>query len=226
MSRSAVVRELAPVSGSAARNTGLSSTRGAAASGCLASSKRSASRSVILSLAPSTARASIYQRASNTGSLRWAAPRLGRPGRSRCPALKAHMPSSPTSIKVTRAGSIRLHRRQGRRRAPASAPRCLHARRLSKLGLSHNGMTERPASAHLAHSRAPSRRSPFRSHSGRSAGSAGTRVRAPKATFARASGSIGAGGKRSCDRATRFLNLRRWAVAVAVASGTQSRPAW
>jgi hypothetical protein len=144
MSRSAVVRELAPVSGSAARNTGLSSTRGAAASGCLASSKRSASRSVILSLAPSTARASIYQRASNTGSLRWAAPRLGRPGRSRCPTLKAHMPSSPTSIKVTRAGSIRLHRRQGRRRAPASALRCLHARRLSKLGLSHNGMTERP----------------------------------------------------------------------------------
>jgi hypothetical protein len=39
---------------------------------------------------------------------------------------------------------------------------------------------ERPESAHLAHSRAPRRRSPFRSHSRRSASAAGTRLRAPK----------------------------------------------
>jgi len=44
-------------------------------------------------------------------------------------------------------------------------------------------VAERPKTAHLAHSRAPRRRSPFRSHSRRSAGAAGTGQSAPKPSF-------------------------------------------
>jgi hypothetical protein len=51
--------------------------------------------------------------------------------------------------------------------------------------------------AHLAHSRVHRLPSPFRSHSRRSAGATGTRLRAPKQTLAVASRTAGLGGFRS-----------------------------
>jgi len=153
------------------------------------------------------------------GSIRRAGAERGRGrGADRCDGNSRQALNSPT-VARTRAetpGRDPLWRRPMAGAGGGASVRdaCFRGRRAGPLALWRRGFR----------GCTPRRRSPFRSHSRRSAGAAGTRLHAPKATSVRARGSLGGGAKQSFDRAVSFLNPGHSAIALALPSGAQSRP--